>query len=173
MRQEKQLLLDDIRDQIDESDAFVVTSYKSLGANISFDFRVRLRQQGGRFLVMKKRVFLKAIEGIQAKFNEDELPGHVGILLAKDDTVGATKTLFDFKKSHEDLIEILGGLFEGAQCSKDDVLTISKLPNRDEMRSQLLGLFEAPISLSLSAMEALLTSLMHCLENKAKKEEES
>ena len=45
-----------------------------------------------------------------------------------------------------------------------------KLPAKDEMRAQLLGLFEAPMSQTLSTMESLLTSVMHCLENKKDKD---
>ena len=50
---------------------------------------------------------------------------------------------------------------------KKDLEIISQLPTKDVMRSQLLGLFEAPMSQTLAVMEALLCSVPHCLENKA------
>jgi large subunit ribosomal protein L10 len=35
------------------------------------------------------------------------------------------------------------------------------------MRAQLLGTFEAPMSQTLAVVEAILCSVLHCLENKA------
>jgi large subunit ribosomal protein L10 len=52
-------------------------------------------------------------------------------------------------------------------CSASDVEQISKLPGKDEMRSQFLGTLEAPLAQTLSVLEALLTSVMYCLENKS------
>ena len=50
----------------------------------------------------------------------------------------------------------------------EDVKAISELPSQDEMRAQFVGLLEAPMTQTLSVMQALLTSIMYCLENKAK-----
>ena len=54
-----------------------------------------------------------------------------------------------------------------AFCSASDVEQISKLPSKEEMRAQFLGTLEAPLSQTLGVIEALLTTVMHCLENKS------
>jgi large subunit ribosomal protein L10 len=64
------------------------------------------------------------------------------------------------------------GQFDGNLYDSDAVEKLSKLPGKDEMRASLLGLFEAPMSQSLAVMEALLTSVIHCVENKRKNDEE-
>ena len=46
MRQEKQLLLDEIKDQIEQFDSFVIMRYLRLNANKANEFRVKL--QNGR-----------------------------------------------------------------------------------------------------------------------------
>ena len=68
---------------------------------------------------------------------------------------------------NEKVLEVLAGRYEGSMCSAEDVEQISKLPSRDEMRAQLLSAFEAPLAQVLAVTEALLTSVMHCLENKS------
>lgn len=172
MRKEKQLLIDEIVDQIEDANGFVVMSYEKIGANQNFDFRSSVREAGGNFMIVKKRVFAKALEGKDYSFNKDELPGHVALMLAGEDVVAATKAACDFAKGNKNLVEILGGLIEGSKCSSQDVVRISKLPGRDQMRSEFLGLLTAPMSQTLSVMDALLTSVPHCLENKANKEGE-
>jgi large subunit ribosomal protein L10 len=47
---------------------------------------------------------------------------------------------------------------------------ISKLPTLLEMRAQFLGLLEAPMTQTLGTIQAMLTSVIYCLDNKAKKE---
>lgn len=75
--------------------------------------------------------------------------------------------MYDFRKTNKENFSVLGGRFEGKECSEKDLEIISQLPTKDVMRSQLLGLFEAPMSQTLAVMEALLCSVPHCLENKA------
>ena len=52
-----------------------------------------------------------------------------------------------------------------------DVERLSKLPSKDEMRAQFLSVLEAPMSQTLAVMEALLTSVPYCLDNKCKQED--
>lgn len=170
MRAEKQLLLDEIKEKIDESKALVWTRYKSLTPNISASFRMKLAQSGGAFTVVRKRLLLRAAKAAGITLDSEALEGHIGIVHAHEDPILTTKALFSFAKENGELFEILGGQFDGQICSGEDVEAISKLPSQDEMRAQFLGLLEAPMSQTLSVMQALLTSIIYCLENKSKKE---
>lgn len=166
MRAEKQFLLDEIKEEMDGASAFVVTRYKGLTPNLSSDFRKSLQDAGGDFTVVKKRVLLKAAKAGGITLDPSLLEGHIGVVFAKEDPIPTTKALFSFAQSNEEVLEVLAGQFEGRLCSAEDVKAISMLPSQDEMRAQFLGLLEAPMSQTLSVMEALLTSIMHCLENK-------
>lgn len=172
MRQEKQLLLDEIQEKLDQSSAFVFTRYESLKPDLSSDFRMQLANAGGKFAVVKKRILIKAAEKEGITLAEEDLKGHIGVAFAMDDPVPLTKAVFDFAKDNKDTLEVLGGQFEGKLCSAGDMKAIAELPSKDELRSQFLGLLEAPMSQTLSVMEALLTSIMHCLENKSQTGEE-
>lgn len=167
MRKEKQLLLDEIKEKIEGSNALVLTQYQSLKPDLSADFRMQLTKAGGGFAVVKKRVLLKAAEAGGLKLDEMALEGHIGVAFAYEDPIPMTKAVFDFAKENKHTLTILGGQFEGKLCNAEDVKAISELPTQDEMRAQFIGLLEAPMSQTLSVMEALLTSIMHCLENKA------
>ena len=167
MRKEKQLLLDEIKEKIDGSTAMVLTSYQSLKPNLSADFRMQLNKAGGGFSVVKKRVLVKAANAEGVELDEDALEGHIGVAFAYEDPISMTKAVFDFAKTNKDVLTVIGGQFEGRLMSAEDVKAISQLPSKDEMRAQFIGLLEAPMSQTLSVVEALLTSIMHCLENKS------
>ena len=62
MRDEKKLLLDEIKQKIDSSSAMIITRYDRLPPNLSWDFRDQLTKSGSLFEVVRKRIFLKAAE---------------------------------------------------------------------------------------------------------------
>lgn len=172
MRKEKQLLLDEIVDRLDAASSFVITRYQDLGADLNYELRSKLSKSGGKIYAFKKRVFLKAIAEKAVEFSHEDLPGHIAAVLGGEDAVAAAKVLSDFNKEHKNKnFEVLGGFFEGVQVSKEDVLEIASLPGRNEMRAQLLGLFEAPMAMSLGAMDAVMSSVPSCLQQKIEKEE--
>lgn len=166
MRPEKQLLLDDIKERMDASTALVVTRYNKLEPNAVADFRLQLMKTGGSLAVIKKRVLLKAAKEAGVALNEDALEGHIAVIFLAEDPFAMTKAIYQFSDQNEKVLEVLGGRFEGTMCSAKDVELISKLPSKDEMRAQLLSILEAPLSQTVTVMDALLTSVMHCLENK-------
>jgi large subunit ribosomal protein L10 len=167
MRPEKQLLLDEIKQKIDGSKAFVLTKYQRLNPNMAANFRSLVSKSGGSFEVVRKRILIKAAQASGVTLTEDVLEGHVGVVFADKDAVQTTKIIFQFSKENEDVFQVLGGRFEGQLCSANDVEQISKLPSQNEMRAQFLATLEAPLGQALATMEALLTSVMHCLENKS------
>jgi len=170
MREEKQLLRDEITEKIEGSSALVLTRYEKLTPDLSADFRMVLSKANGSFSVVRKRVLLKAAELGGITLDPEILKGHIGVMFSHGDPISSTKALFQFTKENNGLFEILAGQFEGRLCSAEDIKMISQLPSQDEMRSQFLGLLEAPMSQTLSVMEALLTSIMHCLENRSQQE---
>lgn len=102
------------------------------------------------------------------KIDISHLKGNVGFVVATDNFLETTKELYNFKSDNKDLLEVLGGHYEGSFCSSSQVEMISKLPSLPEMRAQFLGTLEAPLSHTLGVVEAILTSVIYCLDNKAK-----
>jgi large subunit ribosomal protein L10 len=167
MRPEKQLLLDEIKEKIDHSVAMIVTKYQGLDPNLEAVLRSTAINSGGVFQVIRKRVLMKAAEASGFSLDRKMLEGHIGVAFAKDDAVQFTKAIYQFRKDNENVLEVLGGRFEGQMITSKDVELISKLPSRDEMRAQLLGVLEAPLSQTLGVFDAILTSVIYCLDNKA------
>ena len=109
MRQEKQLLLDEIYEKIDDSEAFIVTSYQGLDALKITDFRARVAKAGGDFEVVRKRVFAKALEKKGLTIDVSTLKGHVGVVFTGEDPIPATKEVYSFEEDNKDTIEVLAG----------------------------------------------------------------
>lgn len=170
MRQEKQLLLDEIKEQISEYKDFTIFQYSGVKANSIAGFRNEIAKLGGDIQMVPRRLFVKAAAAAGVEINLKMLSGHIGLVFAGKDPVETTKAVFQFLKDSNNTVDVLGGLLDGKLHSAADVVMISKLPGINEMRAQLLGLFEAPMSQTVSVMNSLLTAIIYCLEEQSKKE---
>lgn len=169
MRPEKELLKNEIRDKIKRNNnTFILMHYAGLSANAANEFRSEISKMGGDIEVVRKRVLVKAADDIGIKLDLEALEGHIGLIFLGQDPLETTKAVFKFSDSRDKIIQVRGGRLDGATYNGADIEKLSKLPSRDEMRAQLLSVFEAPMSQTLAVMEAALTSVIFCLDNKSK-----
>jgi len=170
MRPEKQLLLEDIKSRLEGRKLLMFVRYQKLNANSSANLRQTLVSVGGDFTVVGKRLLIKAANASGLSLTKEMLDGHIGVMYTDGNPIDATKAVFKFKKTHEESLELIGGQFEGKLCNASDLEQISKLPTLEVMRSQLLAVFAAPMSHTLSVMEALIASLSNGTENNSNEE---
>jgi large subunit ribosomal protein L10 len=169
MREKKQLLLDEIKEKIEESRGFVALNYRSFTAAKARQFRDSMAEIGGEFEVVRKRVFVKAAESVGIQFHIEKLQGHVGIVFARQDVTQIIKGAMKFSEENDHAVTFLGGHVDGVVCSAEEVDGIAKLPGIQELRAQFVGLLAAPMSQSVQVLQAVLTNVLYCLEEKGKK----
>lgn len=157
MRAEKQLLLDEIKEQIQGSQSLLVISYDKLPPNSTWDLRSQLSKAGSHLEVVRKRVFLKAARDAGVQIEETMLRGHVGVVFVKgQDAMPSAKLVLKFSEENSDSVKVLCGQIEGRIAPGSEVEELSKLPGLDEMRSIFIGLLVSPMSQTLAVMEALV-----------------
>jgi large subunit ribosomal protein L10 len=172
MKKEKQLLLDEVKAQMDQHGSFVITQYEAVTANTINDFRNVVAKLGGDVQMIRKRVLAKAAAEAGVELSLEQLPGHISVVFTGNDPLETTKAAFKFSDENKEKVHVLGGRIEGQLYNAADMKMLSTLPGKDEMRAQILGLLEAPMSQTVGVMNAILTCVLHCLENKAKKDSE-
>lgn len=157
MRDEKQLLLNEIKEKIDSSKAMIVVRYEKLEPNNAWNLRGRLAQNGSIFEVVRKRVYLKAAEMAGIKLDSTHFEGHLGVVFVnQDDALPSAKTLMKYSGENGDSISVLCGLIEGKLVAGDEVVMLSKLPSLNELRAGFIALLVSPMSQSLSVLEAAM-----------------
>lgn len=172
MRQEKKLLTREITTKMHQHPAFVLLRYQNLSANLANEFRRRLDPLGGEFEVIRKRVLLKATLEMGLDIPLSDLSGHIGVVFLGQDPLETTKKVSQFGQENEKAVELLAGRFDGRLYSAKEVDMLSKLPGKNEMRAQLLSVFEAPLSGFVGLAQAVLTSVPYCLLNRVDQQSE-
>lgn len=170
MKREKQLLLDEMEEQMKQSGPFIVTNYEKLSAPAVYQFRREVEAVGGYYEVVRKRMFILAAQRLGIEFDSASLPGHVGLVLGAKDPIEAAKVVQKFNKKEGEFFTFLGGFVEGQKTSREDVQKLASLPSREQLQAQILALFEAPMSNVVGIMDSVLASVVRCVEGKIQKE---
>lgn len=170
MREEKQLLLDEIEGNIKDRGSFVIISINAFGANNNHKFRRSVAQTGGFVEFVSKRMLVLAAKKAGIEIDRKSLEGQLSLVFAGEDAMETTKAVYDFRKEYKEQIQVVGGHIDGELCDADKMNQLSKLPGKQQMRAELLSVFQAPLVQTLATMNAVLTSVPYCLENKCKKE---
>lgn len=171
MKQEKQYLLDEVTEPIAKRGSFVILSYERVKANALNGFRREIASLGGEVKMMRKTILMKAFSTSGIEVTADALPGHVGIVFSGEDSIETLKRTFAFSSGTDRGAKVIGGHIDGKLYNARDVQVLSTLPGKDEMRAQLLATFAAPLSQTLAVMDAVLSSVIYCLDNKSKEGE--
>lgn len=162
MRAEKQLLLDEIRDKIEGTSSFIVARYQGMTTEKARTFRDIVAQAKGEFEVVRKRVFLKAVQAAGLQLNVEILKGHIGVIFTDADPAELSKIALKYSEENEKAIQIIAGQIQGEIYSGEDLEALAKLPPLEELRAQFLGLLEAPMGQTLAVMDAVMTSVPYC-----------
>lgn len=167
MREGKKLLLEEIKEKIGSAKSLIVTKYENVTPHEFWLLRQALIKSLAEMEIVKKRIFLKALQESGYKYKLEDLEGHIAVIFIKEDPVEATKVLVDFAQSSNKL-ELVRGEIEKKTYQKDDLIILSKLPSLMDLRAQFLGLLEAPMGQTVSVINSLLTSIIYALEEKKK-----
>jgi len=172
MRSEKHLLKDEVKSKIERHGAFIVMKYTGFGANTANAFRREVGKMGGEMEVVRKRILFKAGQDVGIHFDPSDFTGHIGLVFLGKDPIETLKAVFKFSQTNNKVFQIHAGRFDGKLYNGADVEKLSKLPGINDMRAEFLGLLEAPMAQTLAVMEALLSSVVYCLDNKTKQAED-
>jgi large subunit ribosomal protein L10 len=167
VKQEKQLLLEEMREQLEKSGSFVVMQYANLPGDKAYEFRRAISKTGGYLEVVRKRMLVEAARQIGIEFNAAELPGHIGLVLGAIDPLEATKVVMNFSTANNNSIKLVAGFVDGQKASQVDVQRLATLPGKDQMRAELIGLFVAPLTGVLGTIEAVMSDVVSCIDSKA------
>lgn len=135
LAQKKQVVADLVAEYKDKA-GFVFVSSRGLTVAQDTEMRNALRAAGVKYSVVKNttlRLVFKelGIEGL------DELFKGPTAVAYSDEVVAPAKVLAKFADSYEPL-EIKGGIIEGKVASKEEIITLSKVPDKETLYSQVV-----------------------------------
>jgi large subunit ribosomal protein L10 len=158
-KERKQDLVAEYGDMINRSKAIIFTEYRGLSNKEMTQVRRDVRDANGAYRVAKLSLLKLALEEIGYPVPEylSGLPLAVGFCF--DEIPAVAKALTGFAQESE-LLEIRGGLMGQKILTQKQIRALADLPPLDVVRSQLLGLFDAPAAHLIGVAQAGLAQLV-------------
>ncbi|MGK2938348.1 MAG: 50S ribosomal protein L10 [Solirubrobacteraceae bacterium] len=157
-RAEKAAVIEEITADINEAQAVFAVDYRGITVTQVADLRSKLRESDTTFRVVKNTLTERAVDQAGAESLKALLEGPTALAFVKGDAAAAAKTISDAAKEIE-LLPFKGGLMDGNPLSIDDIKAISKLPSRDVLYGQLVGIVASPITGLARSLNGLLGGL--------------
>lgn len=158
-----------VKDLFAKAESLVLTNIEGLKASEIASLRRGLFEAKIGFKVVKNKLARKALADTSASVLHDDFVGSTAIAWSNDDAVGPAKILVKFDKELEKL-QLKAGFNSNARLDVDGIKALSSLPSLDELRAQLLGLFNAPAAKLLAQINAPASHVVGVLQAKMDKD---
>jgi large subunit ribosomal protein L10 len=152
-RDEKERIVADFTERVKEAEAVIITDYRGLDVAEISQLRRDLRESGSQFQVIKNTLMRRVLDNAQLDVPHEVLLGPTAVAILAEDLSGPAKALLKCAKDTESLV-IKGGLMGGRFLDEKGVEALSKLPTREELLGQVLGVFTAPQRNTVTVLHA-------------------
>lgn len=160
-RAEKVAVVTEVGERFDAAEAAVLTEYRGLDVAALAELRNALREAGGTYKIYKNTLVRLAAKerGLDI---DDMLTGPTAIAFVEGDVAGVAKALRDYAKANPSLV-VKGGLLGESVVGAADVTALADLPSREQLLSEIAGLFAAPMQQFASLLDAVPRSFSYAL----------
>jgi len=171
-KQEKSREIQDFSELYQNCQLFVVTENGGLNAAKTVELRRKVYKTGGKLRVFKNTMVAKGLDGEKNATLIKNLKGPNTFMFGGENFVEDLKVLMEFAKENKNLFSIKCGSLDGSFVSSEDLIALSKLPGKDQMRAQVLATMLAPVTGFVNALAGNIRNLVNVLNNvKSAKEE--
>ena len=169
-REQKSAVIEEIAGEISQSSAVFAVDYRGISVPQAAELRSRLREADATFRVVKNSLTERAADQAGADDLRPLLDGPTAFTFVRGDAAVAAKALSDFARA-SGLLPFKGGVMDGDVLTADDLRAISRLPSRDMLYAQLVGVVASPLTGLVRGLGSLVSGLAIALEQVREKKE--
>jgi large subunit ribosomal protein L10 len=157
-RNQKAAAVEEVAANISESNAIFAIDYRGISVPQAAELRTKLREGDASFRIVKNTLTERAADQAGAEGLKDFLTGPTALTFVRGDAAAAAKALNDFART-SGLLAFKGGWMDGRALSADEIVSISRLPSRDVLYGQLVGLIASPLTGLATGLSNLISGL--------------
>jgi large subunit ribosomal protein L10 len=169
-REQKAATIEALAAEIDGSEAVFAVDYRGISVSQAAELRTRLREADATFQVVKNSLTERAADQVGAESLKALLIGPTALTFVRGDAALAAKAIADQARATQ-LLPFKGGLMNGEVLDAEQIRSISRLPSREVLYGQLVGVVASPISGLVRTLGGLLGGLAVALGQVREKKE--
>lgn len=157
-REQKAAVIEEVTTQIRESQAVYAVDYRGLSVTQAVALRARLEEADATLRVVKNTLTERAAEAAGAEPLKLLLNGPTAFAFVRGDAALAAKALATFRRESQ-LLEFKGGTLGGEALTVDQMESIARLPSREVLQGQFVGVLASPVTGLVRGLAALISGL--------------
>ena len=174
LRAQKEQSVETLTKEVASAAAVLFVDYTGLTVEEVTNLRKKFRAQEIGFRVVKNTLMKRAIAGTSYEGAAKSLKGTpTGVVLGFKDPIAAAKSLFEALKEMPEHLKVKGGIFDNKAITAKEAEALSKMPSREEMIGQILGMIMGPGRKVAGQIKNPAGRIVGAIETKAKEAEEA
>ena len=169
-REQKAATIDTLVADIQASDAIFAVDFRGISVPQAAELRTKLREADATFRVVKNSLTERAADQAGVDSLKPLLTGPTALTFVRGDAALAAKAIADYGRVTQ-LLPFKGGLMDGDSLDAEQIRSISRLPSRDVLYGQLVGVVASPITGLVRTLGALVGGLAVALGQVQEKKE--
>jgi large subunit ribosomal protein L10 len=169
-RDQKAVAIAEIATHIDESEAIFAVDYRGISVAQVAELRAKLRDADATFKVVKNSLTERAADQAGAEALKDFLAGPTALTFVRGDIAVAAKAIADYARATQ-LLPFKGGMMGEEALDVDQLRSLSRLPSREVLYGQLVGVVASPVTGLVRTLGALIGGLAVALGQVREKKE--
>ncbi len=134
-----------LADKLKDAKLVLLTDYRGITVDNVTSLRNTLRDAKSEYKVIKNNIVKRALNANGEEGLDSVLVGPTAVVIAEEDYVDPLKAIYKFSKEN-DFYKIKGGIVEGKVMTTEELITLAKLPSRQELLGMLAGALLGNIS---------------------------
>ena len=135
---QKEEEVNSLAEKIKNAKFVLLTDYRGISVGEVTELRNTLRNANSEYKVIKNNIIKRALDANGESALDEALEGPVALVIGNEDYLEPSKVIYNFTKDH-DFYKIKGGVIEGKVMTAEEIITLAKLPSRQELLAKLAG----------------------------------
>jgi large subunit ribosomal protein L10 len=150
-RQQKEEKVQKLTKYLEGATSAAIVAFDKITVGEMNELRTNLAQQKTRLQVIPKRLMRLIVKTLKLSYDPTEEEGQMAVAWGND-AVAPAKTLYTFIAKHPTM-NLVAGILEGKFLNQSEIVSLAKLPGREELLGALLSVVTGPVR----GLQAVLT----------------
>ena len=133
---QKEELVKALAERMKSAKVIILTDYRGINVADVTKLRADLRNTNSEYKVIKNNIIKRALDMNGESALDDLLTGPTAVLMGDEDYLEPSKVLYNFAKDN-DFYKIKGGIIDGKVMTAEEIITLAKLPSKQELLANI------------------------------------
>lgn len=135
---QKEEAVNSLATELKDASLVLLVDYRGITVEDVTKLRKEVREANAEYKVIKNNIIKRALNANGESGLDNLLEGPTALITCKEDYLAPAKAIYNFTKKN-DFYKIKGGIIDGKVMTAEEIITIAKLPSRQELLAKLAG----------------------------------